>query len=272
MHVRADYRSPTLITDGSTYIVDQILEFLQMVGRVVAVIALYIAIAWVINKLLNGRIRNNAFFNRYGKNGSLFAFRLVTVTIYIVMVLAALSRLGVDTGGILTLVSAFTVAIGLSLQDVLRNLFAGMFMLAEKPFSVGDRVLIRDRSGVVQGIDVRTTMIRTEDGALLMVPNQLMFTEIIQNDSRYNRRAARYQVRSKLNGDELARRVTEAVGKLEGVQLIQDSLQLIEHDEQASKWQVTLAINARKAVSNQQLDDALISALPDCTISRADFL
>lgn len=259
-----------LVNDSANFLLQQVGKFMLDLGTVVLILAIYLGIAWLINRLINGRLRTSPIINRYGKNGSLFAFRLATVTIYIIAILAALSRLGVDTSGILTLVSAFTVAIGLSMQDVLRNLFAGMFMLAEKPFSVGDRIIVRNQSGTVQGIDVRTTMIRTDDGALLMVPNQLLFTEILQNDSRFNRKASRFIISSKLNGEELVSRVTSIVTDLEGVQLLPNSLELVEHTEELSKWQVTFTLNGRKAATHQQLADALIAKLPDCTIARAD--
>ncbi|MCA9834802.1 MAG: mechanosensitive ion channel [Thermomicrobiales bacterium] len=259
-----------MVSDSANFLLQQIGNFLLDLGKVVLILSLYLGIAWLFNHLVNGRLRSSPFFNRYGKNGSLFAFRLATVTVYIIAILAALSRLGVDTSGILTLVSAFTVAIGLSMQDVLRNLFAGMFMLAEKPFSVGDRIIVRNQSGTVQGIDVRTTMIRTDDGALLMVPNQILFTEILQNDSRFNRKAARFLITSKLNGEELVRRTHAIVADLEGVQLLPDSLQLVEHSEELSKWQVTFTVNGRKAATHQQLADALIAKLPDCAIARVD--
>lgn len=250
------------------YVIDQFLNAIAGFGKVGLVLAIYLGIAWLINRLVNDRLRSSEFFLRYGRNGSLFVFRLVSVGIYVVAVLGALARLGVNTSGILTLVSAFTVAVGLSLQDVLRNLFAGMFMLAERPFSVGDRIIVRDKSGTVQGIDVRTTRIRTDDGTLLMVPNQLLFTEILQNDSRYHRKASRFLITCPLSGEELLAQVGAVVADLDGVDLLTNSLQLEQYAEASMQWELTFIVNSRLPTSYQQLADRLVSAMPDYTITR----
>jgi small conductance mechanosensitive channel len=76
------------------------------------------------------------------------------------------------------------VALGLSLQDVLKNFFSGVFLLMERPFRVGNFIRVRDVEGEVQGIDVRTTLVRINDGSLVMIPNSIVFTEMLTNRSR----------------------------------------------------------------------------------------
>ncbi|MCO5215099.1 MAG: mechanosensitive ion channel family protein [Thermomicrobiales bacterium] len=257
-----------MLANGANQVLDEVVAFLIGAGRVVLVFAFSLSIAWLINRLMNKRLKEMPLITRYGKNGSMFAFRIVTATVYIIAFLTALSRLGVDTSGILTLASAFTVAIGLSMQDVMRNLIAGMYMLAEKTFQVGDRIKIRNLSGVVQGVDVRTTMIRTDEGALLMVPNQVMFTDVLQNETRFNRRAARYQIASNYSGEEIATKVDEVVLGLTGVKVVKDSLQLVQHDTETNKWDVLFTLSGREAATDLELADALISSFPDCTIER----
>lgn len=257
-----------MLANGANQVLDEIIAFFIGAGRVVLVFAISLGIAWLINRLLNKRLKGMPLIARYGKNGSMFAFRIVTATVYIVALLGALSRLGVDTSGILTLASAFTVAIGLSMQDVMRNLIAGMYMLAEKTFQVGDRIRIRNLSGIVQGVDVRTTMIRTDEGALLLVPNQVMFTDVLQNETRFNRRAARYQITSQFTGEEIATKVNEVILGLTGVKVVPDSLQLVQHDTDSNKWDVLFTLSGREAATDLELADALISSLPECTIER----
>lgn len=257
-----------MIADGANQVLDEVVDFLLGAGRVLLVFAISFGLAWLFNRLINRRLKETTLISRYGKNGSMFAFRIVTATVYVVALFTALGRLGVDTSGILTLASAFTVAIGLSMQDVMRNLIAGMYMLAEKTFQVGDRIRIRNQSGIVQGVDIRTTMIRTDEGALLMVPNQVIFTDVLQNETRFNRRAARYQISSVLRGTEIAAKVDEVVSNLVGVKVVQDSLQLVQHDTETNKWDVLFTMSGRKAASDLELADALIAAMPECLIER----
>lgn len=199
----------------------------------------------------------------------MIAFRIISIAVYLVAIVGVLSYIGVNTNGILTLMSAFTVAIGLALQDVMRNLISGLFMLAERPFSVGDRVTVRAQQGTVQGIDIRTTMLRTDEGSLLMVPNQVMFTEILQNNSRYNMRLIKYHVTTKLSPEELAEIIRDISDGIESIRPPLPVPLLIQHEEESSQWEIAFAVNAKQMTSESEIGEAIIKAVPDATIVRA---
>lgn len=95
----------------------------------------------------------------------------------------ALSSLGFYWSNLLAIIGVLGLAISLSVQDVLRNFVAGAYILIERPFKIGDTISFRDIRGVVEGIEIRTTYIRREDGQLLFVPNYLLFTEVLGNVS-----------------------------------------------------------------------------------------
>lgn len=244
------------------------LEIMIHLGRIAVVAVVYFAIAYLIIKVVFARLKNSPFLAKYGKNGSMIAFRLISIAIYLIAAVGVLSYIGVNTTGILTLASAFTVAIGLALQDVMRNLISGLFMLAERPFSVGDRVMVRNRIGTVQGIDIRTTMLRTDDGALLMVPNQLMFTEILQNNSRFNMRLIRYNVKSERPLEQLMQTFSTIAEDIESVRPPVETPMLLNHGENLSEWQVSFAVNSKQMQHDHEIGEALVAAFPDATISR----
>lgn len=243
-------------------------DFLMHLGRIALVAVLYFLIAFIIIRVVFGRLQNSPVLAKYGKNGSMIAFRLVSIGVYLIAAIGVLSYIGVNTTGILTLASAFTVAIGLALQDVMRNLISGLFMLAERPFSVGDRVMVRDKVGTVQGIDIRTTMLRTDDGALLMVPNQMMFTEILQNKSRYNMRLIRYTVKSDYPLEKLMPVLNKIAEDIESVRPPVEAPELVNHEEYLSEWQVSFAVNTKQMLHDHEIGEALVVALPDATIAR----
>lgn len=247
---------------------NEALDILIQLGRVALVTVIYFAIAYVLIRVVIGRLQDARFLANYGKNGSMIAFRLISIAVYLIAGVGVLSYIGVDTTGILTLASAFTVAVGLALQDVMRNLISGLFMLAERPFSVGDRVMIRGKFGTVQGIDIRTTMLRTDDGALLMVPNQLMFTEILQNQSRYNMRNIIYTVKTDMPVQELTDILNNVGEQVEGVRLPIESLDLLNHMEQLSEWYVSFSVNSKQMLNDHEIGEALVKALPNATITR----
>lgn len=163
---------------------DQLLQ----TGIVLLRILITFTVAWAIARVARRQLEPRLARRRYGRDGALLIGRLVSIAAYVFALISVMNQLHVNWTGILTLLSAFTVAIGLSLQDVLKNFFSGILMLLERPFSVGDRVKVRDYEGEIQGIDVRTTLIRNRDGALVYVPNSIMFGEILSNRSHFRTR------------------------------------------------------------------------------------
>jgi small-conductance mechanosensitive channel len=80
-----------------------------------------------------------------------------------------------------TVAAAATLAVGLAMQDVLRNFVAGVFIYADHPFRIGDWIEWDDNSGVVEDISLRVTRVRTFDNELLTVPNSQLTGGVIKN-------------------------------------------------------------------------------------------
>ncbi|HEU0168992.1 MAG TPA: mechanosensitive ion channel domain-containing protein, partial [Chloroflexota bacterium] len=76
---------------------------------------------------------------------------------------------------------AMSLAITFAVQDVLKNLVAGLYLLWEHPFEIGDAIKVKDVTGSVEDIQIRTTILRAENGQLIVVPNGVLFTEIVIN-------------------------------------------------------------------------------------------
>lgn len=93
-------------------------------------------------------------------------------------------------GWILTSFSVFGIVIGLSLQDILKNFFAGIWVLVERPFRIGDTIEVSGQTGSVEEIAFRTTMLRTADGREAIIPNSIFMTSSIVNLTRFPTRRA----------------------------------------------------------------------------------
>jgi small conductance mechanosensitive channel len=142
--------------------------------------------------------------------------QLVIITVGVLAIVAIYTR---DAfGWILTSFSVVGLVIGLSLQDILKNFFAGVWVLVERPFRIGDTIEVTGYSGTVQEISFRTTQLRTDDGREVIVPNGTFMTSAVVNLTRFpTRRAAAWLV---LPADEKAvttEDVRAALGKVEGV-------------------------------------------------------
>mgnify|MGYP001492504276 CR=1 FL=1 len=114
---------------------------------------------------------------------ALLSGRLVYFSVLVVAALWILNLLGTQITPLLTVLGAAGLAVSLALQDVLRNLFAGVYLLIERPFTIGDLVDVKGISGTVTSVELRLTMLTTMDGLRVTVPNAVVFTEIIVNRS-----------------------------------------------------------------------------------------
>jgi small-conductance mechanosensitive channel len=77
------------------------------------------------------------------------------------------------------------LAFSLAFQDILKNFIAGMFLLLERPFRLGDEITVDNHTGIVENIEVRTTTLRTSEGEQVLTPNSLVYTGTIINRTRY---------------------------------------------------------------------------------------
>jgi small conductance mechanosensitive channel len=106
----------------------------------------------------------------------------------------ALRLYGLDTTALVAILGVGTVAVGLALQDVLKNLFAGVYLLLEQPFKIGDTIVVDNREGEVESIEIRTTVLRTRDGTQALVPNALVFATTVMNRTAYPTRRVSIRV------------------------------------------------------------------------------
>lgn len=137
--------------------------------------------------LIFARLFKNLVFklsNRASRNPNLSTL-LSNLTYTAILVILVIWVLAIYTGtglsSLITLLGIISVAISLSVQDVLKNFVAGIFLLLEQPFSIGDRIQVRDIQGKVETIEIRTTKLVTDEGMLIIVPNGIVFTEIVTN-------------------------------------------------------------------------------------------
>jgi small conductance mechanosensitive channel len=107
--------------------------------------------------------------------------RALVVAWLVITGLIVLGILGVNPTGLVAVLGAVTLAFSLALQDILKNFFSGVYLLLERPFRVGDTIKVKDQTGVVENIGVRTTQLRTTENVQVLVPNATVFSEVVAN-------------------------------------------------------------------------------------------
>lgn len=122
---------------------------------------------------------------------------IIQAAIYAVVGLIVLHRAGVEPGSLLTTSALLTAVIGLSLQDTLGNLFAGLAIQAQEPFEVGDWIQFDDNPnhiGEILEINWRAARMLTVDRIEVTVPNNVLAKAPIRNFSKPTRLVRRSSV------------------------------------------------------------------------------
>jgi small conductance mechanosensitive channel len=112
-----------------------------------------------------------------------FTGSLVYYALLIFVCIAALGQLGLQTASFVAIVGAAGLAVGLALQGSLSNFAAGVLLLIFRPFKVGDFVETAGTSGVIQSIQIFTTVLFTPDNKKVIVPNGRIIGDNIVNYS-----------------------------------------------------------------------------------------
>ncbi len=106
-------------------------------------------------------------------------------TIIVVTVLAVLSRFGVQTASLITVMGAAGLAIGLALQGTLSNVAAGVMLLLFRPFKVGDYVEAAGLAGTVKSVTLFVTELSTPDNVQVLAPNSQVWGASVRNYSHH---------------------------------------------------------------------------------------
>lgn len=112
-----------------------------------------------------------------------FSSNIVYVALVAFVVIAALSQLGIQTTSFVAIIGAAGLAIGLALQGSLANFASGVMIIAFRPFKVGDFIEAAGVSGVVEGIQIFSTQMRTGDNKAIILPNSGITSANITNYS-----------------------------------------------------------------------------------------
>jgi small conductance mechanosensitive channel len=112
-----------------------------------------------------------------------FAANVLYWTLLLVVVIAALSSLGIDTTSLIALLGAAGLAIGIALQDSLKNFASGVLLIVFRPFGLGDFVEAGGTNGIVEEITLFTTTMHTPDNREVIVPNGAIYDDVIINNS-----------------------------------------------------------------------------------------
>ena len=143
------------------------------------VLVLGLLVIRIVMKLLTKTLEKS----KLEKAAHTLIISLSRVVLYVLLCLAAASALGIDVTGIVALASVLTLAVSLSLQNALTNVFGGFTLLYTHPFHSGDYVDVAGKSGTVQEISMTYTKLATPDNKMISLPNSAVVAAQIVNYS-----------------------------------------------------------------------------------------
>ncbi len=112
-----------------------------------------------------------------------FTSNITYVALVAFVIIAALSKLGIQTTSFVAIIGAAGLAVALSLQGSLANFASGVMIIAFRPFKVGDFIEAGGVAGVVEGIQIFSTQMRTGDNKEIIIPNSNITGSNITNYS-----------------------------------------------------------------------------------------
>ena len=157
-------------------------------GPVSALLVLVIGIPLIgVVKRYLRRLFNRTDFDVGLEN---FMYKISGVALWAIVILTAADELGINVTGIVVGLGFVGLAVAFAAQDTVENMIAGAFIIIDRPFREGERILLPKKLGGIYSswgdvveIGLRTTSVRSTDGVLLTIPNKLLTNDAVANFS-----------------------------------------------------------------------------------------
>ena len=167
--------------------VDKILEWLQTEGvafgiDLVAALAIFIIGRIAVGFIVRG-VRIAMRKDNVEKTLETFICNLIRWALMVVVIIAAIAHVGIETTSFIAVFGAAGLAVGLALQGSLSNFAAGVLIVLFRPYRVGDWIEAAGISGSVEQVQILTTVLTTGDNKQVIVPNSQIMDSIITNYS-----------------------------------------------------------------------------------------
>lgn len=147
-------------------------------------VVLFFFVIWLsmfISRIVRNVLHDEVFTRievKRGMSGTIIM--LVRIAIVSIGFMLAVAAVGMELSNLTIILGAFSVGIGFGLQNIFNNLVSGLILVFERPIKEGDTVEVNDLVGVVKRIGIRSSVVRTYDGAEVIVPNgSLISNELI---------------------------------------------------------------------------------------------
>lgn len=173
----------------------------------------------------------------------------LNVLLWVLLVLIVADKLGIPMTSLVAIVSVASLALSLSVQNILSNLFSGMTVLGTHPFGEGDWVDIGGTAGTVQSVGLFYTILKMPDGRMVNIPNSTVADSKVENFTAFPTRRIDLDISASYGDstDAVKAAVAKAIAMTEG--LVQDPAPIIsvkEYGDSAITYMVLVWVETPK--------------------------
>ena len=178
---------PEILTDATHWLSNNQALIIEYSVNIAAAL-LTLLLGWFAASLVTGGLVRLMKSRNLDVTITDFVGHLVKYAILAFVVIAALSRIGVQTASFVAVIGAAGLAVGLALQGSLSNFAAGVLLILFRPLKAGEFVEVAGTAGVVQTVQIFTTVLTSGDNKMVVVPNGAILNGTITNYSRMETR------------------------------------------------------------------------------------
>jgi len=160
-----------VVVDKTQEYIDLAVNFASSYGlKIIGALVIFVVGKWIARRIQSVVVK---LMNKNKVDDTLVSFieSIVYIMLMIVVILAAINTLGVQTTSFVAILGAAGLAIGLALQGTLGNVGSGVLLISFRPFKMGDFVTVGGETGTVAGISIFATTLHTLDNKVIIVPN-----------------------------------------------------------------------------------------------------
>lgn len=216
--MKEDTSTVEQIAENTSKVMDLYNGFLALLPGIVMGIIAFI-VFFIIARAVRGIVRRAMAKTSTEGHVDILVAQIAYIAILTIGTIVALSFSGANLTGLFASLGVAGFAIGFAMKDILGNFLSGIILLTQRPFTIGDYVIVGDVEGTVTNIRVRDTQITTFDGKLVFIPNNTISTSNIINLTGQDERRIDVHVGISYRSDikEAMKVCVDAVSKLPGL-------------------------------------------------------
>ena len=169
---------------------------LSEIFNVVVILLSAFAITRLINTIMNWYAARNEIKDPQGKNNHLLFIlnKIVQFIVYLTALFVILWILGIDLSAVVVGLGVGSIAIAFALQSTLSDVFSAFSIYFDRPFQIGDFIVVGEYTGTVTNIGVKSTRLKLLHGEELVIPNKELTSTAVRNFRKLEKRRVQFNI------------------------------------------------------------------------------